>query len=119
MGNVDDEYASSMLTSPGRLIVVVGAAGAENAPTEEGVVTTRAVNRVVAVRMVFMVVLTLMLSELCDGNYEVACSSSLLSLTTLVSQRERGEWPDKASVLLIYFFTQVICQKSPPTPHSL
>ena len=77
MGNVDDEYADSMLTSPGRLMAeaaAVGAAGAENAPTEEGVVTIRAVNRVVvAVRMVFMVVLSLRLSELCVG--KVACSS--------------------------------------------
>ena len=55
MGNVDDEYAASMLTSPGRLMAA-DAAGALNAPTEEGVVTTRAVNRLVAVRMVFMVV---------------------------------------------------------------
>ena len=59
MGNVDDEYADSMLTSPGRLMAAEGAAGALNAPTEEGVVTTRAVNRVAAVRMVFMVVLSL------------------------------------------------------------
>ncbi len=58
MGNVDDEYADSMLTSPGRLMAA-GAAGALNAVTAEGVVTTRAVNRLVAVRMVFMVVLSL------------------------------------------------------------
>lgn len=72
MGNVDDEYASSMLTSPGRLIVV-GAAGAENALTVDGTVTTRAVNRVVAVRMVFMVVLRWRLSEwIMRGDYKVA-----------------------------------------------
>ena len=75
MGNVDDEYADSMLTSPGRLMAV-GAAGALNAPTADGVMTTRAVNKVVvAVRMVFMVVLSLRLSELWTATL-THCSSS-------------------------------------------